>query len=158
AVDAKYPYWMGDEWDPGYRAARITADLAAITGKMTADDMRAIQTDPHLGRADTIIPQLQLLAVQPKTADGQLLWGRIVDWNRDCTVDSNGCAAYITSETAIERAIFDDDLGSLARDYVGSTMAWQALIDVLKKPHSTWWENATTPDASADPATVVAAA
>jgi penicillin amidase len=158
AVDAKYPFWLGDEWDPGYRAARITADLAAITGKMTADDMRAIETDTHVGRADAIIPELQALAVQPKTPDGQLLWGRIVDWNRDCTVDSIGCAAYITSETAIQRAIFDDELGPLARDYVGTTMAWQALIDILKKPNSTWWENTTSPSTSADPATVVAAA
>ena len=158
AVDPSYPYFLGDEWDPGYRAAEISADLAAIKGKMTADDMRAIQTDTHVRRADTIVPELEALAPRPKTADGTYLWDQIVDWNRSCTTDSIGCAAYITSETAIERAIFDDELGSLARDYVGSTMAWQALIDVLKKPDSAWWTDTKDASVSADPATVVSTA
>jgi penicillin amidase len=158
AVDAKYPFWLGDEWDPGYRAARITKLIGQIPGKITADDMRSIELDTYVGRADTIIPELQSLAVRPATPDGQLLWGRIVDWDRHCDVDSVGCAAYITTELALERAIFDDELGPLARDYIGSTMDWQALIQVLRSPTSSWWKNATATSASADPETVTAAA
>jgi penicillin amidase len=158
AVDAKYPFWLGDEWDPGYRAARISQRLSQVTGKLTADDMRSIQTDTHVGRADTIVPELQSLAIAPATADGRVLWGRIVDWDRQCDVNSVGCAAYITTEVALQRAIFDDELGPLARDYVGSTMAWQALISVLHSPTSSWWKNTANADASADPAKVAAAA
>jgi penicillin G amidase len=158
AVDAKYPFWLGDEWDPGYRAARITGLIDQIPGKITADDMRAIELDTYVGRADTVIPELQSLAIRPATPDGQLLWGRIVDWNRQCDVNSVGCAAYITTETALQRAIFDDDLGSLARDYIGSTMAWQALIQVLRSPTSSWWKSTIDPNAAADPEAVTSAA
>ncbi|HYL40522.1 MAG TPA: penicillin acylase family protein, partial [Candidatus Binatus sp.] len=159
AVDGRYPFWLGDEWDPGYRAARITKLLDQTTGKLTADDMRAIQLDTYVSRADTIIPELQSLAVKPSTADGVLLWGRIVDWNRQCDVNSVGCAAYITTETAVQRAIFDDELGPLAREYVGTTMAWQALIAVLRNQSSPWWL-VTTPGSSptADPVGLVSAA
>ena len=38
-----------------------------------------------------------------------------------------GCAAYMAVELAVERAILDDELGPLAREYVGSPFAWQAL-------------------------------
>ena len=158
AVDGNYPYWLGDEWDPGYRAARISKLLGQAGAKLTADDMRSIELDTYVGRADTIVPELQSLALHPATADGQLLWSRIVDWDRHCDVASIGCAAYITTETALQRAIFDDELGPLARDYVGSTMAWQALIEVLRTPKSSWWANAADASASADPATVTAAA
>jgi penicillin G amidase len=158
AVDGKYPFWLGDEWDPGYRAARISTLLGQASAKLTADDMRAIETDTYVGRADTIVPELQSLALQPSTADGRVLWGRIVDWDRHCDVASVGCAAYITTETALQRAIFDDELGPIARDYVGTTMAWQALIEVLRTPKSSWWTNTANSSASADPAKVAAAA
>src|SRR5262249_24618543 len=38
AVDAKYPHFIGQEWDPGFRAQRITQLLqqAATTGGVTA--------------------------------------------------------------------------------------------------------------------------
>ena len=35
-------------------------------------------------------------------------------------VDSVGCAAYIAFEYRLLRGLFDDELGTLARDYVGS--------------------------------------
>jgi penicillin amidase len=49
-------------------------------------------------------------------------------------------------EVALQRAIFDDELGPLAREYVGSTFAWQALIAMLGQPVSPWWQD-TTPGA-----------
>ena len=48
-------------------------------------------------------------------------------------------------ELLLLRAIFDDELGPIARDYVGSTESWQALIALLKTPASAWWDDRTTP-------------
>ena len=45
-----------------------------------------------------------------------------------------GCAAYIATEFMLTRAIFEDELGPLAKDYVGSTFSWQGLIARLKIP------------------------
>lgn len=160
AVDAQYPNWLGDDWDPGYRAARITQRLASLPGKVTADDMRSIELDTYVLRADKVVPALQALAPTPGTADGRLLWSRIQDWDRQCDVASVGCAAYIPVEVALQRAIFDDELGgSLAREYIGSPFAWQALIAVLRDRTSSWWL-VTTPASApiADPSGLVAAA
>ena len=43
--------------------------------------------------------------------------------DRQCPVESMGCAVYATLELAVMRAIFDDDLGQIAREYVGSPMS-----------------------------------
>ena len=146
AVDDKYPAWLGRDWDPGYRAARISALLAAIPGKVGAEDMRAIQMDTYVLRADKVMPLLETIGPDTKTEDGRLLWQAMVNWNHRCDVDSAGCAAYISVELALQRAIFDDELGPLAREWVGSTYAWEALIAVLGRPSGPWWQD-TTPGA-----------
>lgn len=146
AVDGAYQWWLGRDWDPGYRAARIIDRLAAIPGKIGAEDMRAIQMDTYVGRADKIMPRLEAVGPDTKTDDGRLLWQAMVNWDHQCGVESLGCAAYMTVELALERAIFDDELGPLARDYVGSTFSWEALISLLGRPLNAWWQD-TTPGA-----------
>jgi len=143
-VDAKYPHWLGSEWDPGYRAARITELLSAAGDGITASTMRDIQMDTYVLRADRILPLLTGLSPDPRTDDGKVLLSRLTDWDRECGIDSLGCAAYMAVELALGRAIFDDELGPLARDYVGTQATWQALIAVLGDPGSAWWTDSGT--------------
>jgi penicillin G amidase len=139
-VEGEYPYFLGDDWDPGYRAARVRELLDQAPGKLTVDDMRSIESDTKVLRADSVIPALLSLNPKPASAEGQVLLDRIRGWDRMCDIDSYGCAAYMAVEVALQRAIFDDDLGPLARDYVGTTFAWQALIRTLQTPSSRWWD------------------
>jgi len=143
-VDASYPYWMGRDWDPGYRAARIKLLIDTDAKPLSTADMRAIQTDPYVLRANTTVPLLRALRAQPATADGQALLSRILAWDHRCDVDSVGCAAYMATEFNIERALFDARLGSIARDYVGTTDSWQALIALLGDPSNDWWDDPAT--------------
>jgi penicillin amidase len=156
-VDAENGYWLGSEWDPGYRATRIGQRLAEAPGKLTAEDMRAIQLDTYVLRADNVIAGLAGLGPAPTTDDGRLLWERMQAWDRRCDVDSVGCTAYITAELALQRALFDDELGDLARDYVGSVFAWETTIDVLGDPESRWWQRQGA-SATVEPVTVVGSA
>ena len=158
-VDASYPHFLGDDWDPGYRAARIAQLLADIPGKVTVDDMRTIEMDTQVLRADAMIPALVSLNPNPATDDGQELLQRIRTWDHKCDADSYGCAAYMAAELALQRAIFDDDLGPIARDYVGTPFAWKALIQVLLTPESRLWDlNTTGSDPTHDPSGLAAAA
>jgi penicillin amidase len=155
AVDSSYPYFVANEWDPGYRAQRIIDLLSAKAGRLTTDDLRTIQMDSHPLRADTIVPLLADAA--PSTEDGRLLLARVRSWNGTCDIDSLGCAAYISTEFTLSRAIFDDRLGPLARDYVGSAASWQGLISVLRNPASPWWIDPST-GVARRPADVIGAA
>ena len=155
AVDAAYPYFVSDDWDPGYRAQRITDLLTAKAGRLTTADLSQIQMDTHPLRADVVIPLLAEAA--PTTADGQLVLERIRSWDRNCEVDSMGCVAYAAAEFTLMRAIFDDQLGPVAKDYVGTTDSWRAMINVLSDPKSPWWNNATTA-AKEQPRDIISAA
>lgn len=145
AVDARYPHFIANEWDPGFRARRITDLLAAAAkdGGVTVRAMQAIQSDTRLLRAERIVPYLSTITTE--TADGALLAARILDWKDfDCPTDSYGCAAYLAFEYRLVRALFDDDLGPLAREYVGGGASWLATIRLLGQPTSRWWDDVTT--------------
>ncbi|MCI0347397.1 MAG: penicillin acylase family protein, partial [Chloroflexi bacterium] len=146
AVDAGYPHYIAADWDRGERAARIIELLtAAAEGDgVTLDEMSAIQNDTYLLRADLVTTQLLELA-EPATADGRLLEERIATWDGECGVDSLGCAAFVPVELGLSRAIFDDDLGDLARDWVGSGDSGQLLQQLLTQPQSPWWDDVDTP-------------
>jgi penicillin amidase len=144
SVDTTYPYHIASDFDPGWRAQEILDRLRALpAGRITAADLRSIQMDTHPLRADTIIPFIA--GVTPRTADGRLLLDRIDSWDGNCDVDSRGCAAYVAAEFMLTRAVFDDELGPLARDYVSTTESWQGLIAMLKDPTNGWWDDTTTP-------------
>ena len=145
AVDDAYPYFVADDWDPGYRAQRISDLLGAVpTGTLTPADLQAMQGDAYLLRADAIVPGI-LAQAEPATEDGRLLLERIRSWDRTCDVDSLGCAAYVATEFVLLRAIFEDELGPLARDYVGTEVSWGVLIGALGDPTSAWWDDTNTP-------------
>ncbi len=158
-VDGGYAHWLGRDWDPGYRAARIETLLVNFPGKLTVADMKAIHMDDYVLRADRMLLRLAQLGPAPATEDGRALWQQLLDWDRRCGVDSVGCTAFATVELALQRAIFDDELGPLAREWVGSTYSWEALNAVLADPSSPWWRNATAgPPVLSNPAHIAAAA
>lgn len=144
-VDEAYPAFLGQEWDPGYRAERIIDLINAYADDgITLDEMGEIQMDSVPTRARDIAFLLE--EASPATDDGRAIAAAIEEWTGDCESDSVGCAAYMTWEYRVLRAVFDDDLGSLARDYVGSPFSWVMLYRSLEDPTAVWWDDRTTPD------------
>ena len=144
-VDEGYPAFLGVDWDPGYRAERII-DLLNNHAQdgLTVPEMSLIQNDTAPPRAESIV--LLLEGAQPPTAEGALLAGRITDWDGVCDPESVGCAAYAAWEYRVLRGVFDDELGPLARDYVGTPPSWVALSTLLQDPADPWWDDTTTTD------------
>jgi penicillin amidase len=145
-VDDGYPHLLGSEreWDPGYRAERILDELVArAEDGLTADDLHGIQMDTTIGRGRDAMVWLEGSA--PTTDDGRTLVARILDWDGSCDVDSLGCAAYNAWEYRLLRGLFDDDLGELARDYVGAPPSWVLMTQLMDEPESPWWDDVTTP-------------
>ena len=145
AVDAAYPHFIGQEWDPGYRAQRIEQLLAAATADGTGvsvSEQREIQKDDRLGRVDRVLPHL--VGVSTSTEDGALVAALILEWQGDSAVDSAACAAYLVFEYHLARALFDDELGGLAADYVGGSTSLEAMLALLDQPSSSWWDDTTT--------------
>jgi penicillin amidase len=144
-VDEGYPYYISDQWDPGYRAERVADGLLARgEDGLSFEDMTELQLDTAMGRARDAT--MWLMSAQPATDEGAVVLDRILDWDRRCDVDSVGCAAYSMFEYKLQRNVFDDDLGSLARDYVGTSVSWLVVEHLVDDPESAWWDDVTTPD------------
>jgi len=152
--------FIGAEYDRGDRAARITQLIDAAKDEVTLDTLAAIQGDTLLRRSARLVPGILDLRPQPATTDGAAVIDLIAHWNRRCDTRSDGCAAYVVFEMALERAIFDDELGPYARDYVGSDYAQDlaaTMVTTAEGRASAWWGDAKA-GTHADPATVVALA
>ncbi len=159
AVDDGYPYFVASEWDPGYRAKRIIEllDLAAESGGgVSAAELAEIQMDVRVLRADLVKPHFE--GIQPATPDGRLVLERIGAWDGLANIDSNGAAAYFATEYHLLRGLFDDELGPLAREYVGGSASWQAMIGLLDDPTSDWWDDVKTAGRKETAPDVIAAA
>jgi len=141
AVDAG-ALFIGAEYDRGDRAARITQLLDAAKGSVTAQTMGAVQGDTTLLRGLRMQAALRAMGPRPDTPDGQAVLDGILAWDGACTVDSTGCTAFSTFELAIERAIFDDDLGPYAASYAGTDWANDLAATLIGTPEgraSAWW-------------------
>ena len=141
---------------PGFRAEQAADGLLARgEDGLTLDDMTELQVDTAMGRARNAA--MWLMAAEPTTDDGRLVLDRILEWDGACGIESLGCAAWSMFEYRLHRDVFDDDLGPLARDYVGTPPA-QMLIDALfDDPEATWWDDASTPDRETSPEIVARA-
>ena len=157
AVDANYPYFVAQEWDPGDRAQRIS-DLLDTYGKdgVSVADIGRIQTDTVPLRAAII--QSKIRTVIPSTEAGQTIANRIRTWDGTCDTASLGCAAFSAFEYRVYRDIWDDELGPLARDYVGSSFSWIAFEGLLDDEYSPWWDDTTTPNVTETRDVIVARA
>ena len=158
-VAGDYPYALGSDWDYGDRAARIHELLGEATSRgVTMEDMRRIQLDDQLRRAERLVPALLAAGPTPATPEGAALLDEVRDWDRSCGVESRGCAAYLALEFRLLRAIFDDELGPLARDYVGGGASIERLTGLLTEPTERWWDDVTTTDVTETPASVIGGA
>jgi penicillin amidase len=157
AIDAGYPWFIGQEWDPGYRAERVI-DLLGNYGDdgLTVEELRAIQFDGAPLRARDVGAVVR--EATPASEDGRTIALRIDGWDGGCEVDSMGCAAWAAWEYRLLRDVFDDELGELARDYVGSSFSWVALERLVAEPDAAWWDDVSTPDRVENATDIVARA
>ena len=152
--------FLGQEWDRGDRAARILELIDAAGDRVSLDTLAAIQGDTYLRRARRLMTGVAAVAPAPATADGQAVLDELATWDGRCDTESTGCSAYVVLELELVRGLFDDELGPLARDYVGSGLAEELAATLLSNPEgrgSPWWGDARS-GTGAPAAGVVAAA
>jgi len=144
-TDEAYPHRLGDQWDFGYRAERIADRLerAAADG-ISIDEIHDIQLDTTPLRAARLQRSLAAPAVVAATDDGKAMLELIRTWKLGCPSDSRGCAAYHAFEYRLLGAIFEDELGTLARDYVGGAASFETAMALLERPDDPWWDDTRT--------------
>ncbi len=137
-----YPYYLTDDWDRGYRSARIK-ELLEADDSLDLDDMAAIQTDDRNPMAPVLTPYL--LAIGLPTgylSDGQRL---LDDWDFHQGPDSAAAAYYNVVWRELLARTFHDELGEDLEPDGGQR--WFAVVaDLLTRPGDRWWDDVETED------------
>ncbi|MGA9349113.1 MAG: penicillin acylase family protein [Anaerolineae bacterium] len=152
-VDDDYPCFLTLEPMPGYRARRIV-DLIKAKGKLSIEDLQAMQLDLYSMPAEELVPYI--LALQPDDEWCRRAVEHIRNWDRCLAADSVAAAIYEVFEFQLLKLTFADKLGELADYYFGAGRlelspinsflgrAAVALRGFLKEGDSAWFADGVT--------------
>lgn len=139
-VGDDYPYFLTDDWDYGWRAARITdlIERTAAAKKLTADDMSAIQADQEFWMGRRLSALSSSITVEREGARDAL--ALLQHWDAQNTPES-AAAAYANVlwdelvQNMFSRRADGPQGGSQSRLFL--------VVDrLLDDPSSAWWTNA----------------
>ncbi|GAB3494888.1 penicillin acylase family protein [Nocardiopsis coralliicola] len=143
AVGADYPHLLTEDWNYGYRGARISALLedGIAEGGLTTGDMNTIQMDGDHGGAHAVVPHLL------RAGDGELegtaaeALGVLREWDYRQDADSAGAAFYNATYRHLLDLLFEEIGEENSPD--GGARSWLFVTELLEDPGSHWWDGAS---------------
>jgi penicillin amidase len=143
-VPAEYPYFLGREWAPRYRAQRIV-ELLQAKPVLSPDDFAAIQADVVSLQSRELIPLL-LPFVTPESEDERNAIALLQSWDGTASGDSAAAALYAAWYQRLPRALVGDELGSRLIDTyeARSSFVSRFLPNALQNHDSPWCDDTET--------------
>jgi penicillin amidase len=141
-VTPRYPYYIGDSYDYGYRSQRIRTLLAG-SDDLTGHDIAAIQLDDYSWLGAQLTPLLRsihLPSVYYRQGQREL-----AGWDYRQDSDSGAAAYFNVVWSRILALTFDDQLPKAAWPTGGSRW-WRVVTTLIKRPHNEFWDDVDTPD------------
>lgn len=145
-VGPDYPYYITDDWDYGYRAARIEQMVQSDEdGVITIEEMQAMQGDNYNMKADFLIPALQGLTFEDASLAEMVDW--LTEWDRQNDADSGEALLFEQYWAELVANTFGDDLGFVPS---GGSHYWYVISNMIADPtnliYGTVWDDSTTDD------------
>ena len=140
-VGATYPYLISDEWDYGFRAARIVQMIETAPGPIDAAYIQKMHGDDYNASAAFMVPLLLQLNLQ----DEHLITVRDVlkSWDYQNQMDQAAPAVYNVFWRAVLGRTFHDNL---PEDYWpdGGDNWFEVMHKLVQTPDSAWWDDKNT--------------
>jgi penicillin amidase len=137
-VGPGYPHLLTHDWSYGYRSQRIMDLIRArtATGKVSAEDIRAMQFDNRNSFAQTLVPVIR--RVNP--AGPVHLFD---NWDFQQGESSAPAALYNAFWRHLLTRTFDELPAQ--RPPNGNDRWWEVVRPLLDQPNSPWWDDRSTP-------------
>ncbi len=135
------PYLIGNDYDRGQRAQRLTNLIQSTGAPITLADMQAFQTDNQSLAALEVMPYLKTISFDdPQIASAR---DRLLEWNGQTRMDSPEAALYNLFWVHLLAETFHDQL---AEDYwlSGDHVSEDTVYYLLQDPTSAWWDDLVT--------------
>ncbi len=134
-VDDSYPYLLGTDWAPPYRAERIVELLeqpARKGDKLTLADMLAMQADQTSTQVRMLLPFL--LETPPQNKRQAAAIELLHTFDGEMRRDSAAAALYQAWMVHLERALFEDDLRTSLFEEMSTRANPIFLTNILNDP------------------------
>jgi penicillin amidase len=139
-VGRNYPYYLGDDWAPGYRSNRI-AQLLQHKRKLSVADMSTIQLDTRNDFAPTFVRYLlRIFMPSQYLSAGQRLLKR---WDFHERKGSAAAAYYNSVWRLTLQYTFQDQLPERVWPDGGGRW-YEVMRRLLAQPDNSWWDDVTT--------------
>ena len=137
-VPPHYPYFLGRDWDPGFRARRITELLG--DGKQSVETFKRIHTDVTSLYARAVVEALRTARIPDPAL--QPVFQELVQWDGVVAASSRPAAIYEALVVALMQELFREPLDDAVfsrflRHHDAPALATLAL---LREPASAWWK------------------
>ena len=139
-TDSRYPYFLTDDWDYGYRAQRIRSLLKA-EGDLSMDEMTDLQLDDYNAMAPELVPYLlDVRLPRGYFSGGQEL---LDDWDFHQGPGSSAAAYYNAVWSNLLRLTFHDEMRESQWPDGGSRW-FQVVRRLLRQPANGFWDDRAT--------------
>jgi penicillin amidase len=135
-----YPYPIGHDWAPPYRAARIR-ELILAKPRHSLDDVAHMQGDVTSLVARLLLPILT--RIPGRAAPSRQALELLRRWDAVADRDSAAAALFHAWYVRLLPALFRDDLGDLYDFYDGDRAS--VVAQALSDPRQTWCDDRRTP-------------
>lgn len=148
-IPIDYPVNVGQVWMAPYRRQRIVALLDAARA-LTPADMARMQTDRVSPLAGHYRQALRRLEPELRVRDPEAwgIAGMLLDWDGTMDGGSRPAALQILLQTALYRALYEDELGDDLPALMSLHMsAYTSLQETVRTGRSSFWDDRRTPQA-----------
>ncbi|MBV9787344.1 MAG: penicillin acylase family protein [Chloroflexi bacterium] len=149
-VGDSYPYRITDEWDPGYRAQRIT-ELLQANDRMDIAANQKIQGDTFSIPANNL--RTYMLAIQPQNDEEARAIEMLRDWDLHFEANQVAGTLFQTWYWFVFQNTLRDDLNpTLAKDYLDGQYERHgrfhitAMTQIMRDPNNSWFDDQKTPE------------
>lgn len=141
AADPDYPYYLGWDFAPYYRGARINEWLRS-TGDIRPEDFRIMQLDNKNLKAEAVLPSLlTVLAKQELTAPQNKCLEELQHWDYFSDADKIAPSIFSVWWEKLYNGIWKDEFGDENLYWPSSDRTASLLAE---EPEATWYDDVTT--------------
>ena len=137
-TETAYPYFLGVDWAPPYRAARIHTLLDDGRGR-TIQDAAVMQRDLFSGMVHDLLPIM--IGAEPNSVAGQRAIALLRNWDGVMAPQRVEPMIFNAWLLTLNRALYGDELGVQLGDYLGGR---PMTVKSLLTRHQAWCDNVKT--------------
>lgn len=150
-VTTDYPHYLGRNWQPPFRAQRISAELQA-TAQHSLESFAALQGDTVSLFARELLPAL-LRHIHPSDDRTQRAAAMLARWDGDCTRSSGAAALFAAWVAHLPQTLLEPDVERRLLDVYNRSFLFVSrfLSAVLCEQRQPWFDRLTTPQPDGTP-------